>query len=351
MNARLHRIRLTARGWIVVAVIILSVVLAWQYGPRALNAVVMPLVVIFVAGAITTGLADRPRVSRHTVTDGEVGESRTVTVTIETDRPLAATVYDSVSDGLSATEPIDAVTIDGEFEFRYEVTLDARGDHQLGPLSITVVDLFSLFERRIVDTETTSVLVYPPIYDVDREAERSLSGQAGETPQTARKEFDRLREYQHGDSLRDVNWKAAAKRPDRELLVTEYVADETGSVTIAAECVSGRADEMAAAVATVAAVMVDSTSAVSVILPDDRSQPGPDHRNAVRRLLALTDGGEIDDRDRDAADVLVQTGTDGTEIVIGDRVIPFDRLRGRGSESHTASDTATESHTATEGVS
>ncbi|ELK50389.1 hypothetical protein D320_17049, partial [Haloferax sp. BAB-2207] len=43
--------RLTLRGWVAVAVVVVGVANAVAYGPRALNAVVVPVAVGLVVGA------------------------------------------------------------------------------------------------------------------------------------------------------------------------------------------------------------------------------------------------------------------------------------------------------------
>ncbi len=326
--------RLTRRGWAVVLVIIGLVAMAWQYGPRALNAVVTPLLVVVVAGAVTTALTERPRVSRSAVDEGHVGESRTVTVTIETNRAVSATVRDAVGDGLSAADPTAAVTLDGETEYSYELALDERGDRRIGPLSIVVVDLFGLVKRRFTDEETTSVLVYPPVYDLRGGGDQELQPIAEIARRRDREEFDHLREYQRGDSLRDVHWKSAAKRPGDELVVAEYAdTDRAGSVTVAAECSPESADEMAATAASVATYLLEcgGNTRVELLLPDERQQPksGHDHHRELLAALAIVEPGELDAQARTNADVLVQADADEPRIVIDGQTIPFDRLRDR----------------------
>lgn len=327
--------RLTVRGWVVVAVVVGSLAMSWQYGPRSLNAVVTPLVVVLVAGTIAIVRAGRPRVSRDPVAEGSVGETRTVTMTIETAGAASATVTDTVGEGLAAADTTEAMTLDGETEFGYELRLEERGDHRVGPLSISVVDLFGLLERRFVYEETVPVLVYPPVYDLRGGRDRELSALADAATRLDRDEFDHLREYQRGDSLRDVHWKSAAKRPDDELVVTEYGDyDGAGSVTVAAECIPGTADEMAAAVASVASYLLDRNVSVGLSLPAAAQQPGSghDHYHDLLGHLAVVDPGELEARARTEADVLVQTDGNGTRIVVDDRTIPFDRLRGQKSK-------------------
>ncbi|QLK27846.1 DUF58 domain-containing protein [Natrinema zhouii] len=349
--------RLTLRGWTVVVAVGVAVVLSREFGPRALNAIVVPLVVVLLAGLVTTARTDRPRVIRQPVAEGFIGEQRRVEVAIETESPVAATVRDTVGDGLSATaEPVAETTLDGDETVTYDVRLEARGRRRVGPLSIAVSDIVGLVERRFEYEETTPVLVYPRVHDLSSGPAADLRALAGVADRHERDEFDHLREYHRGDPFRDIHWKAAAKRPDDELVITEYADDEAVSaVTVAAECRPRRAgdsvdhdgdgertgrndeptgydDEMAAAAASVATALLERGVPVELAVPDGTQPPGDGrgHHRELLGLLAVAGPGELDDRTRRDADVLVRTDADGTTIVVDGREIPFDRLRGRG---------------------
>ena len=330
--------RLTLRGWTVVTAVIVAVVLSWGFGPRALNAVVVPLVVVLLAGFVAVGRTNRPRVDRQPVTEGFIGERRRVEIAIETGGPIGATVRDAVGDGLSAeTEPVAETTLDGDETVTYDVHLEKRGRHRVGPLSIGVSDVVGLVERRFEYEETTPVLVYPRIHELgDGPTDlRTLTGVVDRTVQT---EFDHLREYRRGDPLRDVHWKSAAKRPDDELVVTEYAADQVaGAVTVAAECsprrvdgLADRDDGWAAATASVVTALLERGAPVGLVVPDGTHPPGDGrgHHRELLGLLAVAGPGELDERTRRDADVVIRTDADGTTVVVDDREIPFDRLRG-----------------------
>ncbi|WP_254521483.1 DUF58 domain-containing protein [Natrinema caseinilyticum] len=335
------RPRLTIRGWTVVAVILAAVAMSWWFGPRALNAVVVPLGVVLLAGVAAVVRADRPQVHRHAVPDGFIGEQRRVEVAIETDGPVAATVRDTVGEGVSATdEPIAETTLAGDETVAYDVRLERRGNNRVGPLSIAVQDVLGLVARPFEYEETTPVLVYPHVRDLGRGSVADLRTLTGLADRRDQREFDYLREYRRGDSLRDVHWKSAAKRPGDELTVVEYADDEDGTaVTVAAECpprgfdgATDRVDEMAAAAASVATYLLERGTTVGIALPKASRPPGAGrtHHRELLRLLAVAEPGELPERTRRDADVLVRTEADGTTIVVDGREIPFDRLSGGG---------------------
>jgi uncharacterized protein (DUF58 family) len=334
--------RLTARGWTVVAVLVFAVAMSWQYGPRSLNAVATPLLVVLVASVLTTIRAARPRARRLPLAEGFIGETRTVEVVLETDSTVATTVRDDVGYGLVAPNPTAEMTLDGETTFKYELTLEKRGEHRIGPLSISVQDVFGLCERRFEYEERTNVLVYPRVYDLHGGTSRDLEVLADVARRSDREEFDHLREYERGDPLRDVHWKSAAKRPPDELVVKEFAADETaGSAVIAAECTPGREDELATAVASVATYLLELDVAVGVTVGTDGYPPdtGREHHRALLGLLAVVQPRELEDRDRADADVLVQSDANGTVLVVDGYEIPFDRLRSAAGSAARSSET------------
>ncbi|ADD05163.1 uncharacterized protein Nmag_1587 [Natrialba magadii ATCC 43099] len=351
----------TARGWIVLAVIAGSLAMSWQYGPRALNAIVAPLVIVLAASFLITLRRDRPTVRRHPVDDGFVGETREIAFVVETEGDIAATVRDEVGSGLKPVIDDDTkalsthAILDGETHVTYEVELINRGERAAGPVSITVSDIFGLFVRRYRFDERSELTVYPEIYSLDGELGQRLQNIADATARRSREEFDHLREYRRGDSLRDVHWKAAAKQPEDDLVVTEYAADEgLGSVTVAAECLSGREDDLATAVASIVTALHEANIRVGLVVDGTDIQPdtGSEHYYELLSVLAALEPragtASLTDRERADSEVCVTAGTSGTTVSIGDQDAPaheralefefefeFDRVREAGDGGRT----------------
>ncbi|EMA33348.1 hypothetical protein C446_13999 [Halobiforma nitratireducens JCM 10879] len=337
-----------------------SVAMSLRYGPRALDAVVTPLAVVLVAATVAAIRLDPPGVQRQPIADGPVGASRTVTIVLESDRSVPVTIRDAAGDGVAVVDEggsgtgrdaffTETALESGETRVEYELSLLERGVHEVGPLSVIVQDTFGLVARRFEygagDGTRGRVNVYPrPISlrgDGVREF-RALVESAGGAPgvatsQADRDEFDHLREYRRGDSLRDVHWKSAAKRPDDELVVTEYATPtHDDAVTIAVDFEHGSADELATAAASVIEYLLESELRVGLQLGADSDrcyQPdaGREHRLTLLRSLSVL---EADDRshrppETDAnadADVLVVADDEGTRVVVDGRTIPFQRL-------------------------
>ncbi|MFC7239898.1 DUF58 domain-containing protein [Saliphagus sp. GCM10025317] len=326
--------RLTRRGWGTVAVVGFCLWMAASFGSRALNAVVAPLAFVLVAGVITAARVDRPRIRRVPTGEGYPGERRTVELTVDVESPLSATVRDDLSDGVSAVDDgnvRETTLVDGN-SLTYEIDLERRGVHEIGPVTVVVSDVFGLVEQRFEYDRTDEVLVYPRVHDLRGGAKHDLQLLHDAIGAYDREEFDHLREYTRGDSLRDIHWKSAAKRADDELVVKEFVADgRVGSVELVGECIPGRDDDLAAAVASVATYLLREDVAVGISTVEGalEADAGERHHLEMLRQLAVVGPGELDDRIRREADVLIQADASGVLVLVDGHEIPFDRLRGR----------------------
>ncbi|MDZ7731657.1 MAG: hypothetical protein U5K37_13245 [Natrialbaceae archaeon] len=97
--------RPTSRFGLAAGIVAGGMGMAWLSGPRALNAIVVPIVVLVLLGVFIVGRTGEPSVDRQTVDPGFVGERRSVRATVSIDGPAGASVTDTVSEGL---EPLEA---------------------------------------------------------------------------------------------------------------------------------------------------------------------------------------------------------------------------------------------------
>ncbi len=110
---------------------------------------------------------------------------------------------------------IQLIRARGEKTLRYQVQFKMRGCYQLGPAVLESGDLFGLHRRYRVGAEPHYVLVYPkvvPLEGYDIASRRPI----GEVRLTHRLYEDPtrisgVREYQSGDPLNRVHWKATAR--------------------------------------------------------------------------------------------------------------------------------------------
>ncbi|ACV46761.1 MULTISPECIES: DUF58 domain-containing protein [Halomicrobium] len=304
--------RPTRRGAATLAVVGLAVTMAWLSGPRSLNAVAAPLSIALAVGALQVTRAGAPTVERSQPRRGFPGESRTVSLTVE--GRGVATITEGLADGLSAAAEFERTL---PATVSYDLRYDARGVYELSRTTVAVRDVLGLVEQRHEVTERTEVVVYPAVYSLGGATfERTLGLDSGQ-----RSEFDRLREYVPGDSLRDVHWKSSAKHDD--LLVTEF-SDPVGGegISIAARSTEGHADEMAAGAATVlvGALRAGLTTAMTVPAGSIEAGGGQRHRQRALELLARTSSGDVDETAWNRADVRVRADATGVTVSLGDAV-------------------------------
>lgn len=323
--------RLTRRGRGIAVVVGFCILMALGYGARSLNALVAPLVIVLVGAAVSVYRTPEPVLERGSIGAGFVGEDRTVRLQVETETPTAAVVTDTLGDGLSSDENVLETTLVDGRAIRYDVTLDRRGEHAVGPTTVTVRDVLGVVEKTVEYGTQSTVLVYPEVHDLRGASARDLELLTNAVRKHHREELSHLREYERGDTLRDVHWKSTAKRPEDELIVKEFVADrELGTIEIYATADAGLDDEMASAAASIVTYLLDRGVAVGITAPNGRHDPrvGGEHHRAVLRLLALTGAGATDPERRDDADIVVDATGGDTTIVVDGHEIPFDRLRG-----------------------
>ncbi|CCQ34409.1 penicillin-binding protein 1A [Halorhabdus tiamatea SARL4B] len=326
--------RLTTRGRVTLAVAVAAVVMAWLFGARSLNAVAVPAVVAVVAAVAQVRLADQPSAERSNLPAGFPDETREVTVSITGSRGTIVEATDPHPAGLSSTDN----TVSGSLPttHTYELTLTERGKHEVGPLAVTLRDVFGLVTHEVTVGDPTNVLVYPAIHDVGGSTVLTAELERARRPE--RQEIDQLREYVPGDRLRDIDWKSSAKRlPD--LIVTEFVGREvTGAIRIAVSADRDTADATASAVASVALFFARAGLEVGVHTPDGALEPaqGVAHRTELLGLLAETGAGTVSEQTWADADVRV-AGEDGTVTLdVDGRNSTFEEIRaGDGRDGNT----------------
>ena len=315
--------RLTRRGYGLVAVVVVSAVMGLTFGPRSLNAIVGPALVALGAGLLQVYRAGRPSLERLLPPPGHPGERRTMRLRVEGSGVV--TVEDSLGDGLEPT----AVerTVSGDATVEYELTLARRGEHRVGPAAASVRDALGLVVAPFDGRGTRSLLVYPRVEPVA--AGGPLAAFADDGGSSDREAFDRLREYVPGDSLRDIHWTSSAKRSDEEFVVVEFADREESGVTVAAEATDeAAADRMASAAASVALHLLDQGVRVGVVAPGGRCEPGlgDRHRGELLKLLARSSAGRVATQDREDSELQVFADDDRTTVTVQGREYAFEEL-------------------------
>lgn len=316
---------LTYRGALLLAVTAGCLALAATFGGRSLNAVVAPAVVALGAAVLTVWRAPTPSIERTVPPDGHPGETHPVRLEVA---DCGAGIYrlcDEVSGGLAAAGETHDVTDSAE-TISYELRYQHRGDHRLGPPSVAVTDALGLVERTFTAAEEPGqVLVYPAIVDPPRAVRSLLESVVDVDHRPGRDEFDALREYVRGDSLRDVHWKSSARRPGDDLVVKEF--DDrapTDAVRIAVAPTGNRdaVDAAARAAASVATMLFQEGVEVGLDTPNATLEPavGPEHRTAILATLARLTAGQCDAAE---ATVRITTSRGDAQVHADGRSVPF----------------------------
>ena len=180
----------------------------------------------FLARSWTGNLSASRECSRQTA---EVGDTVAVAVTIRNDGwlPVPWVLLEDLLPAKTTTATHSRLKVKGrrmqlsmirgrrKTTLRYQLTVQMRGYYQIGPLVMESGDLFGLHRRYRAVTEPQFLMVYPkvvPLEGYDLASRRPI----GEIRLTHRLYEDPtriagVREYQAGDPLNRVHWRATAR--------------------------------------------------------------------------------------------------------------------------------------------
>ncbi len=210
--AVLRRLRLellTVRGWCTLGAGVLLVFLAHLLGRHELMALGISLIVLAVVSwFFTLSLRGRTRVQRRLLsTNPSVGEVCKVQLHCSEQAMIQEQLPESFGPG-----PV----LDSPGDLEYELIFGTRGIHQLGPAQQVVSDSLGLVKGLVNTGETLDVPVRSELIDLHRFAslgEQLLTGDARHSRSTTADYYDvAIRDYQQGDSIRQVHWKASARQ-------------------------------------------------------------------------------------------------------------------------------------------
>jgi uncharacterized protein (DUF58 family) len=213
--------------------------LALLYGQREL-AILTILVLSFVGGvwlwtrAGLTGLTCHSRVDKEKAFPGE---KLSYVITAENKKilPIWLQIMVPVSGRLHPVPGEKALYKEGSLlwyqraHFKWELTAQRRGVHQIGPPHILAGDLFAFFTRRKKSEEFHTVLVYPrlvPIraFSLPRFDFFGIPG--AKSPVQDPIFILGTRDYQQGRPAKFIHWKASARRNSLQEKVLEPTQQE-----------------------------------------------------------------------------------------------------------------------------
>ncbi|RLU01527.1 DUF58 domain-containing protein [Ketobacter sp.] len=124
--------------------------------------------------------------------------------------------------------------------FRYRVRAKQRGNHDFGLTDLLLPSPMGFWQRRLLVGTPSRVKVYPNFAAVSNYAMMSMeqqSSQLGIRLQQRRgegMEFQQLREFRQGDSLRQIDWNASARL--RKLISKEYQDEKDQQILFLVDC-------------------------------------------------------------------------------------------------------------------
>jgi len=122
----------------------------------------------------------------------------------------------------------------GRARLAFRIRASRRGTYRLGGLHVGVRSGLGLWRRHFLLREDRTVHVYPNLKQLSEYAllartdRLSLIGVRRQRRTGGDTEFERLRDYQSGDPLQRVDWKATARRDD--LTVRDYQITQSQSI-------------------------------------------------------------------------------------------------------------------------
>jgi uncharacterized protein (DUF58 family) len=295
-------LRLTVRGWALLAAAFAGIVAAYATGWPALLAVAVFLAGLVAAGALVVRFAPvQLTVERDVappVTDP--GLPADVLLTVRGRSAIEAEWSDDVSYGLTASGAHAGVlpALHGRpLQLGYSVVGKRRGAHRIGPMRIDRMDPLGVVVARRPGGPAGTLTVLPNLHPVtppSAVARVDLDPAASAVLGTAGEQRDILaREYRQGDSLRHVDWRATAHRG--ELMVRAEAATNatTSAVVFDVRASSwGDQDEFEWAVEAVASLLVALSSGTSTVrfVVDAVAPPMTELADALVALATIQPG-------------------------------------------------------------
>jgi len=213
----------TTRLWALIALLALPMMAAGFYPGWGGSVLALDVLVAALAG-VDLLMARRVRIEAHRRLPRKlsVGVANKVEVLLihRSSQPVHVRVRDDVPDAFSATPEEAPLDLPPESQTRwvYRVTPAKRGKFSFGDVHVRVRGPLGLVFHERAFKEAQSASVFPDLRGASR---LLLSGAALDLVNLGLRqlrrdgrgsEFARLRDYAQGDSVREVDWKASARR-------------------------------------------------------------------------------------------------------------------------------------------
>ena len=208
-----------------------------------------------------------------------LGDELPVTVTVRNAGtiPLRAVLTDELPEQLQVRDQLISLPLPAgsQTQQQYPIRPVTRGVYRFGNLNIFLRTAWELAERRLVIPQEQDVAVYPSIVQLQQfrlaaRADVPTGGRRQPRPVTRSYAFDQIKEYVKGDDLRNVNWKATARRG--QVMVNEYEAERAQPIYCLID--KGRTMLMPFASLSLLDHAINASLALSQVILDRRDRAG-----------------------------------------------------------------------------
>jgi uncharacterized protein (DUF58 family) len=132
------------------------------------------------------------------------------------------------------TVAVHALLPGAESTYHYELPTTTRGLMSVGPLTLHRVDPFGLARNKVSAGETKTLWVHPRVYPalarIGGHPRHHHEGSATDETLHGSLDLKEVREYQPGDEVRSIHWKATARTG--QLMVRDYADPDQPRLTV-----------------------------------------------------------------------------------------------------------------------
>lgn len=202
------------------------------------------LAAVSLFDALVVFVLKTPRIER--VLPGRMAVGIEGEVALRIINPTKRHLHVAVFDGIPARSSCEAfpwkgwVRGKGWVELDYPITLHERGEVEFDKTHLLMTSLLGLWSRKALSGETGSVKVYPNYQPVLSFALMAMAHRQEHTGIIRKnraglsRDFHQLRDYQMGDSLSQIDWKASSKR--QSLISRDFQEQLDQSVILMLDC-------------------------------------------------------------------------------------------------------------------
>jgi uncharacterized protein (DUF58 family) len=117
--------------------------------------------------------------------------------------------------------------------FKYNLTPKERGIFSFGDIIIFAKSPIGILERRHIIDAQKDTKVYPSYLQIKKQTLRAFSydntnGESKHKRMASSLEFDHIKEYVRGDDVRNINWKATARK--NSLMVNTFIDERSQNI-------------------------------------------------------------------------------------------------------------------------